>query len=598
MNQKISELLHFIYEERAAEALDKILPILNEAAGKFTPPESYAGAGFPLDEGDSILITYGDQFRDTGADGAQKEAQHETAFQPPLEVLKDFLDDYLLGTVRGVHILPFSPYSSDDGFSVIDFTQVNPAWGDWRHVEEIAADYSFMADLVLNHCSKESSWFKAFLKDEAPYKDYFITVKPGTDVSGVFRPRTQPLLTTFTTPSGPKLVWTTFSDDQVDLNYANPAVLAEMLRIFLMYIQKGARVVRLDAIAYLWKELGTPCLHHPKTHAVVKLMRAITDELCPWVVIITETNVPHRENLSYFGAGDEARMVYQFALPPLLLHAFIAGNSRYLQEWAGGLVLPNTGVSFFNFCASHDGIGVLPAKGILPEEELALVIREVEKRGGRVSYKTGPNGNIPYELNINYFSAVAEETLSAAGRVHKFIASQAILLAMPGVPGIYVHSIIGSENWQEGVKESGINRRINRQKLDYAVFREEMSSPDSPREEIFTAYENLIAARSEENAFHPLAPFRVLPTEKECFALLRESRPQDAESSGKAGRVLCLTNLTPKAADTAFAAKDIGLADGRCFTDIIAGDIVYPTWETEHRFSLTLEAFEVLWLKY
>jgi sucrose phosphorylase len=580
MKEKIAEILRFIYEDRGGEAAGLILPIIEQARGRLLPPKDWAG-GFPLDEGDSILITYGDQFREEG--------------RKPLAVLKSFLDSYLLGVVRGVHILPFSPYSSDDGFSVIDFREVNPEWGSWKDIEAIAADYTFMADLVLNHCSKESPWFQAFLRDEAPYNDYFITVKPGTDVSGVFRPRTHPLLTEFQTAAGPKLVWTTFSEDQVDLHYANPAVLAEMLSVFLMYIEKGARIIRLDAIAYLWKEAGTSCLHHPKTHAVVKLLRAVTDEICPWVTIITETNVPHRENISYFGAGDEARMVYQFALPPLLLHAFIKGDASFLREWAKSIILPGGGCTFFNFCASHDGIGVLPAKDILPENELALVIAETEKRGGFVSYKATSRGNIPYELNINYFSAIAEETLSPSLRVRKFIASQAILLAMPGVPGIYVHSIAGSRNWREGVKLSGINRRINRGKFMYPAFREEMASPDCLREEVFSAYENLLTARMTEKAFHPLAPFRILPTEKECFALLRESLPEKDE---KPSRVLCLTNLCPKDAELSFTAKDLDMGDERYFTELVDGDTFYPTWETGHSFSLTLEPFEVLWLKY
>ncbi|MDR1626615.1 MAG: sugar phosphorylase [Spirochaetia bacterium] len=578
MNAKIAELLRFIYENRGGEACDLILPVLEEARARIRPPGDWAG-GFPLDEGASILITYGDQFREEG--------------RPPLAALKSFLDSYLLGTVRGVHILPFSPYSSDDGFSVIDFREVNPEWGTWKDVEQIAADYTLMADLVLNHCSKESPWFKAFLQGQAPYNDYFITVKPGTDVSGVFRPRTHPLLTEFKTASGPKLVWTTFSSDQVDLNYANPAVLAQMLGVFLMYVEKGARIIRLDAIAYLWKELGTPCLHHPKTHAVVKLMRAICDEICPWTLIITETNVPHRENISYFGAGDEARMVYQFALPPLVLHAFIKGDSSFLQEWGRGLVLPRGECSFFNFCASHDGIGVLPAKGILPEEELALLVGETEKRGGFVSRKATPQGNIPYELNINYLSALAEDTLGDSLLARKFIASQSILLAMPGVPGIYVHSIIGSRSWLEGVKLSGINRRINREKLDYAAFRGEMAQAGCLREEVFSAYENLLAARMTEKAFHPLAGMRVLPTGKECFALLRESLPEKDE---KPSRVLCLTNLCPKATEVSFTEPDLG--GERCFTELVGGDTVYPSWEGERRFSLLLEPFEVLWLKY
>ncbi|MCL1817574.1 MAG: sugar phosphorylase [Spirochaetaceae bacterium] len=578
MNPKISGLVDFIYAERAAEARGLLEPVLEEAKKRIVPPSDYAAADFPLDEGNAILITYGDQFREDG--------------RPPLAVLKDFLDAYLLGSMRGVHILPFSPYSSDDGFSVIDYAQVNPEWGSWKNVEAIAAGYGLMADLVLNHCSQESPWFKAFLRDEAPYRDYFITAAPGTDVSGVFRPRTHPLLTEFQTAAGAKLVWTTFSSDQVDLNFANPAVLAEMLRIFLMYVEKGARLVRLDAIAYLWKELGTPCLHHPRTHAVVRLLRAVTEELCPWVIIITETNVPHKENLSYFGAGDEAHMVYQFALPPLVLHAFMKGDSRYLQEWAKDIRPPAQRCAFFNFCASHDGIGVLPAKGILPDSEIDFVLAEVEKRGGRVSYKATAAGNIPYELNINYFSAVAENALSDAQRIRKFIASQAILLAMPGVPGIYVHSIIGSQNWEEGARQSGIPRRINREKLDYAAFRADMSTPGSLREEIFSAYENLLAARMEEKAFHPLAPSRVLPTGGECFALLRESRPEEDKS-----RVLCLTNLSHRESEASFSASDLDMGDERYFTELITGETFYPSWEA-NGFSLVLEPFEVMWLQY
>ena len=579
MNDAIFSLVNFIYGTAAGpEISERLERILADAKIRMRRPEDYDG-GFPLDEGDVFLITYADQFREDG--------------RPPLATLKDFLDTFLHGIVQGVHILPFSPYSSDDGFSVIDFRAVNPDWGGWEEIETIAEEYRFMADLVLNHCSKESAWFQAFLRDEEPYRDFFITVPPGTDVSEVFRPRTHPLLTEFETAAGKKLVWTTFSDDQTDLNYANPDVLLEMIRILLFYIEKGARAVRLDAVAFLWKELGTPCLHHPKTHAAVKLLRAVAEEVCPWVVIITETNVPHKENLSYLGDGDEAHMVYQFALPPLILHAFMKTDSRYLQKWAEEIRSPGPGRSFFNFCASHDGIGVLPARGILPEEELADVFAAVEERGGFISNKSTPEGDVPYELNINYFSAVAETSLSEALRVRKFVSSQSILLAMPGVPGIYVHSIIGSENWRPGVEESGIKRRINRRKLRYDEAQDELSTPDTARERVFAGFEILLMARIAEKAFHPLADSRVVPTGPEVFALLRIRRPADGP-----GRVLCLASLSPKDAEVAFSVKDLGMTGERFFTDIISGDAVYPSWDTELRFSLALGPFEVLWLRY
>jgi len=120
------------------------------------------------------------------------------------------------------------------------------------------------------------------------------------------------------------------------------------------------RIARLDAVAFLWKELGTNCLHLPETHELVKLFRDVCEIVAPRAIILTETNVPHAENVSYFGQGDEAHMVYQFSLPPLLLHAFITGNGQYLTHWASGLEPPPAGCTFFNFTASHDGVGVRP----------------------------------------------------------------------------------------------------------------------------------------------------------------------------------------------------------------------------------------------
>jgi sucrose phosphorylase len=578
MNQKIINLTEFIYgREEGGEAAKRIEALLDDFRGRLVPPSDSSG-GFPLDQGDAFVITYGDQFRDSE--------------NSPLRCLLDFLDTFLQGTVRGVHILPFFPYSSDDGFSVVDFQQVHPEWGSWGDIEAISENYRFMADLVINHCSRSNSWFEGFLRGERPYRDYFIAVPPDTDVSAVFRPRTHPLLTEFETAGGKKSVWTTFSDDQVDLNFANPELLLEMIKILLFYIEKGVRVVRLDAIAFLWKELGTACLHHPKTHGVVKLLRAVIEEVCPWVVLITETNVPHRENLSYFGGGDEAHMVYQFALPPLLLDAFLRGDSGHLQEWAAEIRSPGPGQTFFNFCASHDGVGVLPARGILSEEELTGLLKSVEERGGFISYKSTPEGEIPYELNINYFSAVAEVSLSDSSRIKKFLASQSILLALPGVPGIYVHSLIGSENYREGVAESGIKRRINRQKFDYAEVQDELSTPGTVRALVFEGYENLLTARTGEKAFHPMADSRVIPTAPEVFALLRERRAEDGP-----GKVLCLVNMTYEEVDAIIDTGTLGMTD-KYFTDLLSGDKIYPAWENPKRFSLELEPFETLWLAF
>ncbi|MGD9048724.1 MAG: sugar phosphorylase, partial [Anaerolineae bacterium] len=437
----------------------------------------------PLTERDAILITYGDQFQEPGV--------------PPLETLHGVLTTTLGRPVSGVHILPFFPYSSDDGFSVIDYTQVDPALGTWTDIGRLGTDFRLMFDAVINHISRESTWFQAFLAGDPDYSDWFITVEPGTDLSQVVRPRALPLLTPVQTASGQMLVWTTFSDDQIDLNYANPAVLLKILEILLLYVEEGARLIRLDAIAYLWKTIGTPCIHLEATHRVVKLMRCVLDAVAPGVLIITETNVPHQENISYFGSPtpeglstDEAQLVYQFPLAPLVMHSLLSGNAAALSRWAATLSAP-AGAAFFNFTASHDGIGLMPARGVLSEAEIQALVDATLAHGGRVSYKANPDGSRSvYELNISYFDAISNPSASEpqTTQVQRFIASQSIMLSLAGIPGIYIHSLIGSQSWHQGLAQTGRNRTINRQKLDRTVLEQQIGDPHSLRHQVFRAY--------------------------------------------------------------------------------------------------------------
>ncbi|WP_455381924.1 sugar phosphorylase [Salinispira pacifica] len=597
---RIRSLLSFIYGEKAAEeltneTLDLIEryqePIVEAAAhGPSTPPRG----SFPLSERDAIVITYGDQFH-----GEQTT---------PLRYLHRFLSEQLDGYVSGVHILPFFPYTSDDGFSISDYRAVDRSLGSFPEVEEIAQDFRLMADLVLNHCSVSHKWFQGFLQGEEPFRDYFISVKPGTDVSGVFRPRALPLLTSFDTSDGEKLVWTTFSEDQVDLNFGSPAVYLEMLEVLLFYISKGVQIIRLDAIAYLWKELGTPCIHHPKTHAMVKLFRAVMDAAAPGGVMITETNVPHADNISYFGSGsDEAHMVYQFSLPPLTLYTFISENVGPLRTFASTLTRPGENVTFFNFLASHDGVGVLPARGYLSDEQLDLVVTRVRERGGLVSYKATPEGEIPYELNTNYFDAVASPSLPNEQRARLFLASQAVMLAMPGVPGIYIHSLIGSGNWTEGVKETGRNRTINRQKLAFDEVMEELSDEESLRRLVLQGYRDMLVGRAKCPAFHPTGGWRVLDTGSRVFTILRTAggSPDSGASEEELDldrnpprRVLCLHNVSHESADCTVQLSEIGLSEGRHFRDVVSGDHLFPPVEKGAAVSFELDPYEVLWLAY
>ena len=506
-----------------ARSLEKLMaerePVLR-AAG------TAASGKVRFSERDALLITYGDMLASAEAGGV-----------PPLVRLRRFLERRAAGLFTYVHLLPFYPSSSDGGFSVMDHRAVASELGTWEDIEAFAASFKPAFDLVLNHGSVKGRWFQAFLAGEAGFERWFLTRHQGYDSSAVFRPRTHPLLTPFTKNDGGTVhVWTTFSADQADYDFSNPAVLLEFVAILLEYAERGARMVRLDAIAYLWKEDGKPCLSHPKTHAVVKLLRAIVDALGLDLVLLTETNVPHAENLSYFGNGDEAHLVYNFALPPLVLHAAVSGNAKPLRTWAATLPPPDSGLTFLNFLASHDGIGVTPARGLVSEADLAAVIAAVEARGGLVSYKSTPSGPVPYELNCSYLNAVAPIGADTAVRARAFLSCQAVMLSLAGVPAVYFHSWIGSENWTEGVGKLGHNRAINRERPDERMVEAELSDTDSLRFRIHDGFRRLLEFRAARAAFSPYAPQRVLPASGAVFALIRGG------DSGT-GSVLCIQNL-------------------------------------------------------
>ncbi len=526
--ERIRTHLEFLYgPETAAGTWPRLHAKLHTFRQAHPHFEAAAPPALPLSEQDAVLITYADQFRRPG--------------QAPLHTLGDFLDAHLAGAVNAVHLLPFFPYSSDDGFSVIDYHQVDPRVGSWPDVARLGTKYRLMFDAVINHISSRSEWFQAYLRQEAPYRGYFIEVPPDTDLSKVVRPRALPLLTPVETAAGGRHVWTTFSDDQIDLNYANPEVLLAIIDVLLRYVSMGAEIIRLDAIAYLWKEVGTPCIHLPQTHAVIKLWRAALDAVAPHVILLTETNVPHEENISYFGqGGDEAQMVYQFPLAPLVLHTFLTGDAGKLTAWAAGLEVPSERTAFFNFIASHDGLGVRPAEGILTAGELDALVERTQAHGGRVSYKNNPDGSRSvYELNITLYDFLnpSEEADTDTG-ISRFLASQAIMLSLAGVPGIYVHSLFGSRNCQAYVEETGRARSINREKFDLDDLEAALRRPGSRSGRVLAGYRRLLEARRRLPGLHPASLQRVLALHPGVFAVLRGDRSP----------VLCLANVTGAAA--------------------------------------------------
>lgn len=527
----------------------------------------------PLTQHDSLLITYPDQVL--------------SPTQRPLQALHDFLRTWVRGLIRAVHLLPFCPWTSDDGFAVTDYRAVDPRYGTWADIEALGQDFDLMFDLVCNHTSTQCAWFQKFLQATPPYHDFYVTVEGEPDLSKVIRPRTTPLWTEFATACGPRRVWTTFSADQVDLNYRQPQVLLAMIEILLEYIRHGARFLRLDAVAFLWKEPGTTCLHLPQTHRIVQLFRTVLEAVAPDVRLLTETNVPHAENVAYFGNGsNEAHLVYNFALPPLLLHCFRTGQARPLTEWAHSLVTPSADTAFLNYLASHDGIGLNPVRGLLPPKDIDDLVALAHAAGGFVSEKAEPDGRrSPYELNLNYLDALsppaARETRDVA--VRKFATAHAIAFSLPGLPALYFHSLFGSRGDRRGALATGLPRRINRQKLDRLTLERELADPRSLRTCIYQALARWLRLRAASPAFAPSAPHLVLEQDPRLFVLER----WDPRSGH---RTFCVHNLS--AAQVGFALPSSWCNRSTAWFDATAARTQAATPDTCH---LLLEPWQSWW---
>lgn len=479
--------LRILYGSRADECLSGIMRVCSQHDDLRSTRQSV-----PWNERDTVLITYADQVR--------------TDNKHPLGALRAFLHTMEMHRVfRVIHLLPFYPATSDDGFSVVDYRRVDPDFGTWDDIAELREQFELMFDLVLNHASCKSDWFQQYLRGIDPYTHFFVEADSSDDLSRVIRPRTSPPLTPFETSRGRRHVWTTFSADQVDLNFREPSVLGEMLDVLLGYIRRGARIVRLDAIAFLWKEPGTSCLHLPQTHAVVKLLRDVVDALAPGTLLLTETNVPHAENASYWGDSDEAHLIYNFSLPPLLLDALLTGDGTMFSRWLAESSAPPPGTTLLNFTASHDGIGVRPLESLVPPGKIEKLVSAVQDRGGLISCRPGPGGrDSPYELNITYFDALRDPDSPWGDSLHvrRFMASQAVMLSLRGIPAVYFHSLLGTPNDYDGVRRTGRARSINRRKYSFAELQTSIQ-PQSPSWQVWDRYQRLLAVRIQQPAFHP-----------------------------------------------------------------------------------------------
>ncbi|PRX09349.1 UNVERIFIED_ORG: sucrose phosphorylase [Martelella mediterranea] len=501
----------------------------------------------------TYVITYGNSI----IDGEHK----------PLSLLQDFVTENLKGVIKGVHILPYFPYTSDDGFAITDYRAIDSGLGGWEDIERISREFRLMSDLVLNHCSSQSSWFNEFRMGHEPYKDFFFTASPEDDLSSVVRPRAHPLLRKVETADGEKYVWCTFSHDQVDFDFSNPDVLLEFLRIMRFHINRGVRTIRLDACAFIWKEIGTSCIHLPETHEIIRLMRLLADFSEESIVLITETNVPNVENLSYFGNRNEAHMIYNFSLPPLIVHALLTGTSQFLNAWQMAMPPAQMGCAYFNFTASHDGIGLRPAESLLSEDAISQMVETVKGFGGRVSMRQLSDGSMrPYEMNVSLFDALKGTVRGEDDHnIARFLCSQTIAMALEGIPAFYIHSLLATSNDYEGVEKSGHNRAINRHRWNYDALQEALADETTQHAQVFNAMRALISVRTRQPAFHPNATQFTLHLGEKLFGFWRQS--VDRTQS-----IFAINNVTDETLE--IPAMALNLIGGENWVDLISGEPV------------------------
>jgi sucrose phosphorylase len=565
--QRLCTHLQLLYPRHNANELALQCLTAMGISGNEESPSPYRNI---WNEQDAVLITYGDSLREAG--------------RSPLQTLKDFTCEHLSDSFTTLHLLPFFPYSSDDGFSVMDYSTVNPAVGDWEQLTALSRHFKIMGDLVINHCSSRSRWFDNYQKGLHPGAGYFYEGHPSMELSAVVRPRTSPLLREVKTVHGERHVWCTFSHDQIDLNFENPAVLLEFIGIIKLYLDKNIRWFRMDAVAFVWKKPGTSSINLPETHELIRLLRLLMEHAAPDAVIITETNIPNAENLTYFGNANEAHLIYNFSLPPLLLNTLATGSCKHLKAWLMSMPPAQFGTTYLNFIASHDGIGLRPAEGLLSDWELGSLLETMHRFGGKVSCRTGANGETkPYEINISLWNALSGTIQQGPDNWQhaRYLCAHAIMLALEGLPAIYIHSLLATENDPERVQHTGSFRSINRHIWNMSELQTVLRG-ETHHHKVFDALRNLLAVRRQQAAFHPNATQFTLHTGDGLFSFWRQST--DRKQS-----IFAIHNVSDQ--PQSLKLSELNLIATDVWTDLISGQVFADRMAT-----VTLAPYQFLWL--
>ncbi|WP_288250328.1 sugar phosphorylase [uncultured Prochlorococcus sp.] len=570
---KLFKLLETIYSNNTTEEINFISTQLLQILDNFSEKSSFEeiSNNERWNQSHSVLITYADSIYKNG--------------EPTLITLRDLLSNHFGSLSRVIHILPFLKSTSDGGFAVSSYDSLEEKFGDWNDLKSISKNHVLMADLVLNHVSSSHQWVQQFIKSQELGISNVFSPEQNLDWSNVVRPRSSSLFSQINTENGPKQVWTTFGPDQIDLNWQNPKMSLEFLNLIILYLSNGVKWLRLDAVGFIWKESGTTCLHLPKAHSIVKILRILLNDLLDDGVLITETNVPQKENLSYLVPKDEAHMAYNFPLPPLLLEAIITSRADILNSWISDWPELPYDTTLFNFTASHDGVGLRALEGLMNEQRIKDLLINCEKRGGLVSHRRLSNGeDKPYELNISWWSAMEDSSRdSNRFQFERFILTQLLVMALKGVPAFYLPALLASENDIKSFSMTGQRRDLNREKFKSDNLVSVLNNPESNANKNLKCLRNAMDLRSELEQFHPRS-------EMECLSKGRSDIVVIKRGNGPKS-IFAIHNMTENKIN--YQLNDYDLPEIKD-NDFNMKDFLASTkynWK-----NISLDPFQVIWL--
>ncbi|KGG04431.1 putative sucrose phosphorylase [Prochlorococcus marinus str. MIT 9321] len=570
---KIDKLLKTIYSNHTTEEINFISNQLLQILDDFSEKSAYEEIREKerWNESHSVLITYADSIYKNG--------------EATLITLRKLLSKHFGSLSKVVHILPFLKSTSDGGFAVSSYDSLEEKFGSWDDLKSISKNHDLMADLVLNHVSSSHPWVQQFIKSQEPGISNVFSPKQNLDWSNVVRPRSSSLFSQINTDDGLKQVWTTFGPDQIDLNWHNPKMTLEFLNLITTYLSNGIKWLRLDAVGFIWKESGTTCLHLPKAHSIVKLLRVLLNNLLDDGVLITETNVPQKENLSYLISDDEAHMAYNFPLPPLLLEAIITSRADILNSWIFDWPKLPEDTTLFNFTASHDGVGLRALEGLMNEQRIKDLLINCEKRGGLVSHRRLSNGeDKPYELNISWWSAMEDSSRDAKRfQYERFILSQVLVMALKGVPAFYLPALLASENDIKSFSMTGQRRDLNREKFKSENLSAVLNNPESNANKNLKYLRNAMDVRSELKQFHPCSQMKCLSKGRSDIVVIKRGKGPES--------VFAIHNMTENKINYQLNDNDL--------PKIIDNDFNTHDFLTSTKYNcknISLDPFQVIWL--